>query len=372
MKASVAIVKCANYNPDQVEQAVKQAVDLLGGIAKFVKPGSLCLVKPNLLMAIEPESGVDTHPEVVRAVIKLLKQINCKIHVGDGPCAWGGQSQNLDNVYTRSGMKKLCEEEGVSLVKFDKHRWHGKFPLSAWLDDCEYLVNVPKFKTHGFTKLTGAVKNLYGLLSHTYKTEIHKKYSKKNDFSNILADIYQEARPCLNIIDGIIAMEGDGPATAGKLRNLGLLFAGPDAVAVDSVLAKIMGLEPLDILSNKAAASRGLGVADFDYIEILGERLAGVIPEHFLLSSGSMIDKIPAPIKDLAKIFIRFYPVVKHANCENCGACIEVCPEKLISRKRGRITIDYSRCFSCFCCQESCPAKAIEIKKSVLARLMGL
>ena len=372
MKASVAIAKCSSYEPEEVCKAVKGAVELLGGITRFVKPGSPCLVKPNLLMAIEPESGVDTHPEVVRAVIKILKEIDCKVFVGDGPSAWGSQVQNLDSVYARSGMRQLCEEEGVALVKFDKHRWRQRFPLTTWLDECVYLVNVPKFKTHGFTILTGAIKNLYGLLSPTYKTEIHKNYSKKDDFADILAEIYQEAKPSLTVVDGIVAMEGNGPATAGKLRNLGLLFAGSDAVAVDSVLAKIMGLKPLDIASIQAAAKRGLGVADLSSVEIMGERLEDVIPKPFQLPAPSLIDKVPGPIKELAKRFIRFYPAVSHTDCTNCGACIEVCPEKLISRQNNRITVDYSRCISCFCCQEACSSKAISVKKSILAKLIGL
>jgi uncharacterized protein (DUF362 family)/Pyruvate/2-oxoacid:ferredoxin oxidoreductase delta subunit len=371
MKTSVSIVKCDSYNTDSVLQAAEKAVDLLGGIAKFVKPESSCLVKPNLLMAIEPESGIDTHPEVVRAVIKILKQINCKIFVGDGPCIWG-QAEKPDEVYERSGIKRICEEEGVSLVKFDKQRWRGKFPLTAWLDECDYLVNVPKLKTHEFTILTGAVKNLYGLLPGTFKTEIHKKYSEKNDFANILADIYQEAKPALTVIDGIIAMEGDGPASSGKLRDLGLLFAGSDCVAIDSVIAIIMGLKPFDIISNKVAVNRGLGVADINSIEVLGASLEDVIQEPFKLPVSSMKRWIPKPIIELAKKLIRFYPKVNYTHCTNCGACIEACPEKLISRKKGKIIVDYSRCISCFCCQEACPASAIKVKKSIFAKIIGL
>ena len=372
MKARVSIVKCDSYDSSRVQEATKKSLQLLGGITNFVKPGSRVLVKPNLLMAIEPESGVDTHPEVVRAVIKILKEIGCKISVGDGPSAWGSYAENVDLVYERSGMKRITEEEGVALVKFDKHRWRGKFPLSSRLDECEYFVSLPKFKTHEFTTLTGAVKNLYGLLSTTYKTEMHKRHSEINGFANTLADIYQEARPSLTIIDGIIAMEGDGPATSGKLRQSGLLCAGSDCVAIDSVLSVIMGLKPHDIWTTKVTAERGLGVIDINSIEILGEQLQDVIQEPFKLPASSLRSRIPKPIMRLGKKLIRFLPEVNHANCINCGACIEACPEKIIRRKNNRISIDYSKCISCFCCQEACPASAIKIKKSVFAKIIGL
>ena len=127
MKPKLSIVRCANYDPDRVYASVKESLSLLGGISGFIKPNSRVLVKPNLLMAKEPEFGIDTHPEVVRAVIKLLKQINCKIMVGDGPSVWGNQIENVDEVYRRSGIKRVCDEEQVELVKFDKRRMREKF-----------------------------------------------------------------------------------------------------------------------------------------------------------------------------------------------------------------------------------------------------
>jgi len=372
MNAKVSIVNCKSYDPLLVLEATKKAINLIGGIANFVKPETKVLVKPNLLMAKEPESGVDTHPEVVRAVIKVLKDIDCKIFVGDGPSVWGNQIDNVDEVYTRSGIKRVCQEEGVTLVEFDKRRWRGKFPLTTWLDNCDYLVSIPKFKTHDLTVLTGAIKNLFGLVSGTYKTELHKNYFNVSDFAKILVDIFQEAKPNLTIVDGIVAMEGDGPATSGKLRNLNLLLAGTDCVAIDSVMALIMGLEPLDILTTKEAAERGLGIADINSIEIRGEKLEEVINRSFLLPTTSIKKKIPRPIINLAKKLIKYYPCVEHDNCTRCAACIQACPNKIISMKNNRIVFDYSKCIFCFCCQEACPASAIKVKKSILAKIMGL
>ena len=371
MNAKVSLVRCKDYNPSLVQEATKKAIDLLGGISSFIKPGSSVLVKPNLLMAKEPEFGVDTHPEVVRAVVKILKEINCRIYLGDGPSVWGNQSENIDEVYERSGMKQLSYQEGIELVKFDKRRWRGIFPFTTWLDNCDYFISVPKFKTHDLVILTGAIKNLFGLIPGNYKMELHKKFFFPEDFAKILVDIYEEARPTFTVIDGIVAMEGDGPGTSGKLRNTGFLLAGFDCVALDSVLALIMGLLPHEILATKEAAKRSLGTIDLKYISILGEKLEDVIEGPFRMPTTLFIRRIPHPIIKIAKKFIRFYPWVEYSNCTLCGICIEACPNKAISMKSNRIVINYAKCISCFCCQEACPSSAIKVRKSLLTKIVN-
>ncbi|MFH0763043.1 MAG: DUF362 domain-containing protein [Candidatus Omnitrophota bacterium] len=373
MKSRVAIKRCAGYDLLAVEEALSGAIDSLGGIGTFLRPASKVLVKPNLLMAKEPEFGITTHPELVRAVIRALKKAGCNIFVGDSPSVFGDEIENVAEVYARTGIKKICEEEGVNLVEFNKRRMRRGIPLAAMLDDCDFLVNLPKFKTHNFTLLTGAIKNLFGLVVETYKTEIHKNYFRVKDFSKILVDIYQEAKPCLTIVDGIVAMEGDGPATAGKLRNTNLLLASADCVALDAVLALIMGVGPLDILTTKEAQDRGLGCADMEKIEIIGEQLKDVVGEPFLLPSASLKSRlIPPPFMNLAMRMIKYRPYCLHSNCIKCSACVKACPDKCIKLNNNRIVFDYRECIACFCCQEVCPASAIKVKKSLLAKVVGL
>lgn len=372
MNSQVSIVKCTSYDPGLVLASVRKACDLLGGISKFIKPESRVLVKPNLLMAKEPEFGIDTHPEIVRSVIKLLKEINCHIIVGDGPSVWGSQIENVDEVYRRSGIKSVCYDEAVELVKFDKRRWHGKFPLTTWLDEVDCVINLPKFKTHDLTLLTGAVKNLFGLVSGTYKTELHKNYFEQDKFSGILVDIFEKIKPALTIVDGIVAMEGDGPATSGRLRAANILVAGADCVAIDSILSQIMGIDPMEVLTTKEAARRGLGKADIKSIDTLGSRLEEVINGPFKLPSTSIPKKLPKPVIALAKKLIRYYPCVERDNCVKCAACIDACPNKAISMAVKVIKFDYSKCIACFCCQEACPASAIKVRKSLFAKIIGL
>lgn len=372
MSSRVSIVKCGSYDPVLVQEAVNKSIDLLGGIAAFIKPQSRVLVKPNLLMAAAPEAAITTHPEVIRAVVRQLKDINCKVFLGDGPSVWGGQIEKVEEVYTRTGVRKLCGEEGIELVEFDKKRWHDKIPMTTWLDDTDYLVSIPKFKTHSFTLLSAAVKNLFGLVWETYKTELHKQYYRKEAFAIMLAQVYGKTRPALTVIDGITAMEGEGPGSSGKPKQVGLVFAGEDCVSLDSILAVIMGLDPLGVLTTQESARRGMGKAELKDIEILGEKLESIAVEPFLLPATTLRKKIPQAILEAIRNYIRYYPRVDHGKCTRCGTCVKACPEKIISLNSGKIVINYTDCISCFCCQESCPAAAIEVKKSIIAKLIGL
>ncbi|MFH0917980.1 MAG: DUF362 domain-containing protein [Candidatus Omnitrophota bacterium] len=373
MSATVAIVKCNSYKPAIVQQGLRDTLGLLGGITNFIHPNSTVLVKPNLLMSKSPESGITTHPEVVRGVIRILKEINCKIVVGDGPSVLFQYIENVDEVYQITGIKEVCRQEDVRLVNFDKRRMRDKFPLTAMLDECDYLISLPKFKTHELTLITGAIKNLFGLVAGTYKTELHKNYFAPADFAKILVDIYQEAKPHLTIIDGVLAMEGDGPATSGLTRQLGLLLAGSDCVALDTVMAKIMGITQQEVLTTKEAALRNLGQASLSRIKIVGQDIDQLNIRPFILpKSSAKITKLPPLVTKIFKTLIRYYPYSLRSKCTRCGACVKVCPKKCIRLKKRGIQVDYKKCIACFCCQEICPAAAIEVKKSLLARLIGL
>ncbi|RJP28164.1 MAG: DUF362 domain-containing protein [Candidatus Omnitrophota bacterium] len=373
MNSKVSVVKCNDYSLDAVYNSVKEAVGILGGLDKFIRPKSRVLVKPNLLMAVPPETAVVTHPSVARAAIRLLKELDCRVVVGDGPSVWGGNIENIEDVYRISGIEHACREEAVELIDLKKRRWRKKFPLAAVLDECDHVVNLPKVKTHNFTVMSCAIKNLFGLVSGTYKTELHKIYFEQDDFADMLVDIYEEVKPCLSIADGILAMEGDGPGTSGKPKALNLLLASSNAAALDSVVSLIMGMNPQDVPTIRKAASRGLGPADMDNIEILGQDIDSIKDKSFLLPQASFVKgKIPKSVLRLAKSLIKYYPCVERDNCISCAACIRACPNKCISFKREIISFDYKNCISCFCCQEVCPKSAIKTKKSILAKLIGL
>jgi len=372
MKSKVAVYRCVGYQPALVQEQLRQAIGSLGGMEQFIRRGSSVLVKPNLLMAQPPEAGITTHPEVVRAVVRMLKELGCRVYVGDSPSVWGKYIENLDDLYSISGIKQVCIDEGVELVSLEKRRMRESFPLASFLDQCDHLVNVAKFKTHELMLITGAIKNLFGLVSGTFKTELHKRNFDPEEFAGVLVDIYSQVKPSLNIIDGILAMEGDGPATSGKLRDLNLLIAGSDAVAVDSVMADIIGIKPRDCFTTREAADRGLGQAELGAIEIVGEGYRDFKIKPFLLPESSKKIKLAKPLLNAISRFIRYYPFVLKRKCLRCLACVKICPGKCIKLEKRGIVFDYTKCIACFCCQEACPAAAIKVKKSFLAKMIGL
>lgn len=372
MDSAVALVKCGDYSADRIEQAVRQAVRLLGGIEKFVKPKSRVLVKPNLLTAKEQESGIVTHPQIVRAVVHILKDINAQVYLGDSPSAWIEEAKQIESVWEKTGIKQVAEQEKVELIRFTQSRWCGKFPLTTWLSEVDYLISLPKFKTHDLTILTGAIKNLFGLIPGRYKIELHKRYFTPGLFAQMLVDLYQTVKPCLTIVDGVVALEGEGPASRGSKRNVGLIAAGADCVSIDSVLALVMGLKPRQILTTYEAAARNLGIAQVKDIRILGEELSAFVGQPFKLPITTFKYRIPRPIIELIRKLVRFYPGIDSSLCSRCGACIKVCPQGVIEQKDELILIDYSNCIACFCCQEACPEGAISVKKSPIARLLKL
>lgn len=383
MKSQVSIVRCATYNQDELFLKVRQAIELIGGIEKFVKRGSKVLLKPNLLMAIEPEAGITTHPEFVRSVIRLLKEINCKIYIGDGPSVFGGYIEDILKVYERTGVKQIADEEKIELVIFEKRFMpalpagrQGYFPLTTWVRECDYIVNLPKFKTHNFMLLTGAIKNLFGLIPGTFKLECHKNFFQQEKFAEVLLDIHQAVKPALSIVDGISGIEGNGPATSGIKRNFGLILAGADSLAIDVLLARIMDIQPDYVFTNKEAARRNIGNADENNIEIKGEKLSSCIIADFKLPGASLkqalVNKFPGFIANILKKLITIQPKIDSDACRLCESCLKNCPQATMSVKKGKLVIDYAQCISCFCCQEACPYGAIAVKKSFLARVLGI
>lgn len=363
--SKVSIVKCRTYNFSEVESALGQAINLLGGINSFVKPGQKVLLKPNLLSARLPEEGVDTHPELIRAVIRLVKEAKAVPMVGDSS---GGFYQLSEEVYTKSGVKKVCQEEGAELVKFNKVSIKNNVPLASYVVECDVLISIPKFKTHTLTTITGGVKNLFGAVPGLSKAEYHKRAPDPRKFASIIVDIYSQVKPHLSVMDGIVAMEGDGPA--GKdLRNLGLIIASDDAVSMDAVMAKIVGLEPFKVRTTFLAHTRGIGVGDLNNIKIIGEKLEGIIIKDFKLPHSSILYHLPSFLSEFLFSLFELQPFIDERICTKCQICAKTCPHKTITISDKTSSISYKNCIGCLCCYEVCPYKAISIKRNFWAKL---
>lgn len=369
MRTKVSIVKCPDYNFRKVEVALHQALDLLGGINSFVKPGQKVLLKPNLLSARAPEEAVDTHPEIVRGVIRLVKESGGVVMVGDSPGGFGAHLS--DEVYEKSGIKKVCEEEGAELVKFNKVTIKNNIPIVTYALECDVLISLPKFKTHNLTTITGGVKNLFGTIPGLGKMEYHKQNAHPAKFASAIVNIYKEVKPHLSIMDGIVGMEGDGPA--GKdLRHLGLIIASPDAVAMDAVMAKIIGLKPFEVHTTFLAHTQGMGIGNLNNIEIAGEKIEEVMVNNFKLPRASVLYQLPPFLSDFLFNLIQLWPFIDEKICNKCQICAKSCPQKTIIINQKISSINYKNCIRCLCCYEVCPYQAIIIRRNFWARLARL
>ena len=210
----VSIVKTLNYDMAEVERGVRAAVDLAGGMAAFVKPGQLVLVKPNMLESGHRDFLVTTHPEVVRAVLRLVKEAGGTPWVGDSPAF-----ESTQKVAEKTGIMAVCREEGARLISFDETcrvsyaagKMAQGFSLARACVEADVVISVAKMKTHSLTGITGAVKNLFGAVVGAEKAQYHLRMQKHADFAAWLVDLAECLRPALSIIDGVRAMEGQGP-----------------------------------------------------------------------------------------------------------------------------------------------------------------
>src|SRR4030042_1425798 len=354
MRHRVAVVKTDRG----VEQAVEEAIGLLGGIRAFIEPGETVLLKPNLYITKGPETGAPTDMRVVLAAARLLQAQGCRLILGECPAT--GSYTRPDVVFDGLGVRRLCEEHGIELNVLDRDppvrvEVDGVVKGRCWFPQTAMshpVISFPKLKTHNLTTLTCAVKNLFGLQQGG--TKAHHHVSVANDaeaFSQLLLDIYSGIRGQvrLNVVDAHVAMEGEGPP-AGDPVDLGLIIAGADAVAVDLVASSIIGWDPMDVGTNYLAGVRGLGSRSLDEVEVVGEPVVSVrhrFRKPAIHSDGEMFVRIRMPI------------VSDPARCRACGVCAKVCPGGAITVSDAPV-FDMGRCIQCFCCVELCPHDALK------------
>jgi uncharacterized protein (DUF362 family) len=219
----VSAVRAQSYNLAELVPAVRKSLDLIGGLNAVVKPGSKVFVKFNHLSpSSPPERGIVTHPVFVEAVLILLKENGAEITVGDDIEEDGGDG------FVISGYREMCNRQGVKLINlretgFTEKPCNGKILKNLYVSktvlEADVIINLPKFKTHSLTTFTGGIKNMFGIVPAGLRRRFHSDYLRLVDFSQMLVDIYALANPQITIMDGIMAMEGEGPGS-GKMRNL--------------------------------------------------------------------------------------------------------------------------------------------------------
>lgn len=369
----VSVVRCPSYERGEVGRRVAEAVAPFGGFAAFVGPGEKVLVKPNLLTSAPVEKAVTTHPEVLRAVIAGCQAAGAEVWVGDSP-GFG----NAERIAARCGILDVVRETGARFVSLEKAvdvpfpegRFVKRFPLAGVVREADKVISVAKFKTHGLHLYTGAVKNLYGTVAGVEKAGFHVRYQTRQLHAGLLVDLYHLVKPVLSVVDAVVGMEGAGPQN-GTPRQVGLLLAGADGLAVDAVGAAIMGLDPARVPIFPAAAAAGEKV-ELGRIEVVGVPLAEARVPGYVLpeTAGEGGENIPGWLRNFARRHLNARPVVVPELCLGCGICKESCPAGAITLAGRPARIDDEQCIRCYCCQEMCPQAAIVLRHGPLARLL--
>lgn len=382
----VALVKCDTYDEAAVYSAVKTGVELLGGLSEFVSPRERILLKPNLLSKALPQKAVTTHPAVFAAVARLLRESGYEnVSYGDSP---GSPATSPDRASDACGIKaqaikykiKLADFESGVQTAFPEGRVCRGFQLCRGAAEAEAIINLPKMKTHALERITGAMKNMYGCVCGTNKAAGHVRFPNSYMFADMIADLHRLLRPRLHILDGISAMEGNGP-TSGVPTPMNVLLFSSDAVALDSVYASLVHLSPEDVPTCVSGFKAGLGLMSEGEVVVRtpeGELTLSQAREKygkadFDVFRGKMTGGTWGKFLPLLP-FLQDRPRVDLKKCVACGVCREACPvpSKAVSSGNGKkARYDYKKCIRCYCCQEMCPAKAITIYRSPLNRLFS-
>ena len=374
-RARVALVGCAEYHYPEVRQAVARGLQLLGGLDHLVRPGERIVLKPNLLAPDPPEKCVTTHPAVFKAMAENLQRTGVKVSFGDSPAvgstALAARRAGLTAVADELGLERADFSRGEEM-SFPEGKQNKRFTIAKGVLESDGLISLPKLKTHGLTRMTGAIKNQFGCIPGLLKSEFHVKMPDADNFTRMLIDLNLLLKPRLYVMDGIWAMEGNGPR-GGTPRHMGVLLFSTDPVALDATVCRLVNLPPEDVPMLTNAQQMGLGTYQMENIDLLGDRWEGLAHKDFMKpdKAGTSIQTPWLRNRIIPK------PFIDPRRCIQCGICIQGCPVKPAvvdwenEDKTKPPIYDYRRCIRCYCCQEMCPEAAIELRAPWLGKVLA-
>ncbi|MBN2121088.1 MAG: DUF362 domain-containing protein [Candidatus Omnitrophica bacterium] len=358
-KPRVSLIKCETYH--EVEEAVIKALENIDCFKMF--KDKKVLLKVNLNKAQNPDRAVNTHPEFVRAVVRIIKNQGGSPIIGESSAALGFTGQ----AFKVSGIEKVAKEENVRLVNFDagpviKKRINGRRLKSIYvakdIEEADLLVSLPKLKYHTLTLFTGALKNQLGLLVGGTKCGVHELAPRVEDLSQAIVDINLSFKFDLSVMDGVVGLEYDNKTEGSPVRSR-LVAASTDLVALDSVCSYIIGLKPQEVFTNKIGQQQGLGVSDLSSIEIIGNDVQSLLGRFKM--PGFSLKRNPVFAKAMYGIRRKIIsPVVIKDVCQKCGKCAQACPVSAIELKPYPV-IAKGKCIYCYCCYENCPQRAMKL-----------
>ncbi|MHA1785505.1 MAG: DUF362 domain-containing protein [Candidatus Helarchaeota archaeon] len=378
-KTKIAIVKIADHS--SLHEAILHGLKLIDFKSKIVYEKNI-LLKPNCLQASE---NAITSPNLVGQVAKIMKELGANVNIGDSPMSGG---KTADAIYKKIKKFDLINQIGKNpnwislmehpqLIKRPFFKRMKKTVVSKNFLKSDFVVNLPKYKTHFLTSFTGAVKNFWGVQTGTTKSKSHLYGKSPRNFGIVLSDLYQfiheEQKNNLIIMDAMKIMHGRGGPSFGKMMDLGLIIIGTDAVAVDSICVKIAGYEISDIHYLKECGNRNIGINDLEQIEVLGTRLEEIQPASKIVFPMGSFTGFIGLFQGVGNRFLKQFPYLKKDKCKKCGQCVELCPTESIKidETTGYPKFKRSECINCLCCVEGCPQHALKPRRAGLFGSLG-
>ena len=375
MSYTISAIAVKSYNRALLEAAIRRHFAELN-IAEKLNPAMRVLLKPNLLMKRTPEEGTTTHPELVRAVAVVLKEHGINdITIADSPSG-PYQKKPLEAIYAATGMARVASETGAKLAL--STGWETvpntvpnslckEFNIISPVRQADFIINLPKLKTHVLTALSGGVKNLFGCVPGLQKPEMHLRFPDSERFGRMLLELAGCVCPALTIADAVVSMEGDGPS-AGSLRQTGWTLAAENIYALDMALCQLIGIAPEQVQTVRLAVLEGNSPREYKELTYVGDGQPPPVTDYRIPATGLVRGAgmllpsfLSRPFRRAAMWFAP-RPVICSQSCIGCGKCAESCPAKVIELVHSKAKIDYNGCIRCFCCHEMCPVRAVEIR----------
>ena len=344
---------------ENCQRAVNRAFELFPQQIK----GKKVVIKPNVLRISKADEHIVTHPSILRAVVDKVETLSpSELIVGDNPglFAYGENKTSFESTGLLDASKGYYRNLGDFSVQLDFNpEFLPHVGVSKAIMEADVLISLPKFKTHGLTVMTGAIKNSYGILPGAQKARLHQIAGSPERFHEMIVDVYRLRIPDLFIMDAVIGMEGNGPASP-DLRHIGVVLAADNGVAMDGVVARMMGLDPGELRFLLKARDIGLGNFDLDSLELDGD--IPVLPDFILppLSGQKIADS--STINERMQAKMRLLPKANSELCTACGACLDQCPASALYMAEDIPKVHRDLCITCFCCQEICPEKAMTLQ----------
>ena len=377
MKSKVVLLPCGEYDEEKVYTLLKQGLYLVGGVEALIPKDAKILLKPNLLKRAEVEKAVITHPVVVGAFARILRENGYEQIVLADSCGHGTtqaviRGTGMDTYLEKYQIPAIDYSEGIK-VDYPQGIQAKEFILPKELLEQNCVISLSKMKTHALERITGAVKNSYGFVYGFHKAKGHTQYPSADSFARMLIDLNKCVAPKLYVMDGIVAMEGNGPGSGDPVQ-MSVMLMSTDPVALDSVFSRLIYLKPEMVPTNYHGEKMGLGTWKEEEITLLtpdgeismSEAVKRYGNPQFNVDRTEVRKNIWTRMAGALNIFQK-KPYIENDKCVHCGICVQSCPVpgKAVDFRKGKDkppVYDYKKCIRCFCCQEMCPKKAIQVK----------